>query len=102
MTSGTGWSDVLRTLPHARPPARWSGHRPGSGRAAPPPAGPGGWRGTGVEIVAAELGAQVDQQPGPNLQQPVTAQPPIGPDRPDALLVDHPLDREPGRRAPLL
>jgi hypothetical protein len=53
-------------------------------------------------IVAAELGAQVDQQPGPNLQQPVTAQPPIGPDRPDDLLVDHPLDREPGQRPHLL
>ena len=53
-------------------------------------------------IVAAELGAQVDQQPGPNLQQPVTAQPPIGLDRPDDLLVDHPLDREPGQRPNLL
>ena len=49
-------------------------------------------------IVAAELGAQVDQQPSPNLQQPVTAQPPIGPDRPDDLLVDLALDREPGQR----
>jgi hypothetical protein len=53
-------------------------------------------------IVAAELGAQVDQQPGPNLRQPVTAQLAIGPDRPDDLLVDQPLDREPGQRPNLL
>ena len=53
-------------------------------------------------IIAAELGAQVDQQPGPNLQQPVTAQPPVAPDRPDDLLVDHLLDREPGQQANLL
>ena len=39
-------------------------------------------------IVAAELDAQVDQPPDPNLQQPVTAQLAIGPDRPDDLLVD--------------
>jgi hypothetical protein len=53
-------------------------------------------------IVAAELGAQVDQQPGPSIQQPVTAELPIVPDRPDDLLVDHALDREPGQRPNLL
>jgi anti-anti-sigma regulatory factor/anti-sigma regulatory factor (Ser/Thr protein kinase) len=53
-------------------------------------------------IVAAELGAQVDQQPGPSTKQPVTAEPPIGPDCPDDLLVDHALDREPGQRPNLL
>jgi hypothetical protein len=42
-------------------------------------------------IVAAELGAQIHQQPGPRTQQPVTAQTPIGPDRPHNLVVDHPL-----------
>jgi hypothetical protein len=49
-------------------------------------------------IVAAELDAQVDQQPGSNIQEPVTSELPIGPDRPDDLLVDLPLDREPGQR----
>jgi hypothetical protein len=49
-------------------------------------------------IVAAELGAQIHQQPGPRTQQPVTAQTPIGPDRPHNLVVDHPLDPEPGQR----
>jgi hypothetical protein len=34
-------------------------------------------------------------------EQPVTAQPPIAPDRPDDLVVDHPLDREPGQRTNL-
>jgi hypothetical protein len=53
-------------------------------------------------IVAAELGAQVDQQPSPSTQQPVTANLPIGPDRPDDLLVDQALDREPGQRPNLL
>lgn len=36
-------------------------------------------------IVAAELDAQVDQQPGSNIQEPVTGELPIGPDRPDDL-----------------
>lgn len=53
-------------------------------------------------IGAGELGAQVDQQPSPSAQQPVTAQPPIAPDRPDDLLVNHALDREPGQRPNLL
>jgi hypothetical protein len=53
-------------------------------------------------IVAAELDAQVDQQPGPSTQEPVTGELPIGPDRPDELLVDLPLDREPGQRPNLL
>ena len=53
-------------------------------------------------IVAAELGAQVDQQPSPSIQQPVTANLPIDPDRPDDLLVDQALDREPGQRPNLL
>jgi hypothetical protein len=49
-------------------------------------------------IVAAELGAQIHQQPGPRTQQPVTAQTPIGPDRAHNLVVDHPLAPEPGQR----
>jgi anti-anti-sigma regulatory factor/anti-sigma regulatory factor (Ser/Thr protein kinase) len=49
-------------------------------------------------IVTPELGAQVDQQPGPGTQQPITAELPLGPDRPDDLLVDHALDGEPGQR----
>ena len=53
-------------------------------------------------IVAPELGAQVDQQPGAGIEQPVTVQPPLGPDRPDNLVVDHALDGEPGQRPDLL
>jgi hypothetical protein len=49
-----------------------------------------------------ELLAQVDQQPSPSIQQPVTGELPIGPDRPDDLLVDLPLDREPGQRPNLV
>lgn len=47
-------------------------------------------------IVAAELGAEVDEQPGPRAQEPVTAQSPLGPDGPHDLLVDYSLKREPG------
>ena len=72
-TSGIRLSGYSANPSQGRPPSPWSGRRPGSASAAPPPAGPGGWHGSAWGIVAAELGAQADQQPGPNLQQPVTA-----------------------------
>ena len=53
-------------------------------------------------IVTSELGAEVDQQLGPGVQQPVTAELPLSPHRPHDLLVDHALDREPGQRPDLL
>jgi anti-anti-sigma regulatory factor/anti-sigma regulatory factor (Ser/Thr protein kinase) len=53
-------------------------------------------------IAASKLGAQIHQQPGPSNEQSVTAQLPMGPDRPDDLLVDHPLNCEPGQRPNLL
>jgi anti-anti-sigma regulatory factor/anti-sigma regulatory factor (Ser/Thr protein kinase) len=49
-------------------------------------------------IVTPELGAQIDQEPGPVGQPRVTAEPARGPDGTDDLLVDHALDREPGQR----
>jgi hypothetical protein len=92
---GGCWSAVSG---RGRPPSPWPGHKPGSGSAAPRPAGPAGWPGSGAADRPAELGAQIHQQPGPRTQQPVTAQTPIGPDRPHNLVVDHPLDPEPGQR----
>jgi hypothetical protein len=48
-----------------------------------------------------ELGAPGRPATGPEHQQPVTGQLLIGPDRPDDLVVDHLLDREPGQRPTL-
>jgi hypothetical protein len=48
-----------------------------------------------------ELGAPGRPATGPEHQQPVTGQSLIGPDRPDDLVVDHLLDREPGQRPTL-
>jgi hypothetical protein len=45
-----------------------------------------------------KFGAEVDQQAGPPIQQPITAQLPIGPDRLHHLVIEHALDREPGQR----
>ena len=41
---------------------------------------------------------EVDQQLGPRAQEPVAGQLPIAPDRAHHLLLDHPLDPEPGQR----
>jgi hypothetical protein len=53
-------------------------------------------------VIATELGTQLDQEPGLGAEQLVTAQLPIGPDRPHHLLIDPPLQREPGQRFGLL
>jgi len=48
ITTRIGLPGVPRNRRRGRPPSPWSGHKPGSASAAPPPAGPGGSRGSGV------------------------------------------------------